>query len=520
MSNAPYCRFYTALFGLLILAACATNSQVNIVAPALEEESQGRLFVVFSQTDADQPEVAFSRSDEEQPRFLIGWPIDRASAAPFFAMDVEGWNGQEMAFLPTASYPLAEMSDLPPGTWKVQALYDTNSLLSDVNSPGNLYSATKEIELSGGIFELELDLTEEVDAEVLPADSEILKFVKIRSDLLSEFYQTDIYLRASILLPKNYQTDAGVEYPVLYQIGGLNDRYDRSLDLLEDPEFRDYWLAEDAPELVVVFLDGESPWGDSYQVNSAVSGPYADANYQELFPYLAENFPIADESSQRFVSGCSTGGWVSMALQVFYPEYFNGAYSFSPDSPSFSAFQLVDLYGDTYAFENEYGVVRPSMRQTDGEPMFGVQDEILAEAAMGSQGNFLNSGQQWGTWNVVYGQLDAEGQPIPVWNQSTGEIDKDAVKAWSKWDVNRHLADNWQTLGPKLEGKLNFWMGGMDNFYLTPGLKILEKTLSEQTNPISDASFTWAPYHGHCEVDNRTYYFDVFEALSERAGLN
>ena len=46
-------------------------------------------------------------------------------------------------------------------------------------------------------------------------------------------------------------------------------------------------------------------------MNSAVSGPYADANFTELFPYLVEQFPIEDLPSNRFVSGCSTGGWVS-----------------------------------------------------------------------------------------------------------------------------------------------------------------------------------------------------------------
>ncbi|GIT22841.1 MAG: hypothetical protein CM1200mP40_25230 [Gammaproteobacteria bacterium] len=51
-----------------------------------------------------------------------------------------------------------------------------------------------------------------------------------------------------------------------------------------------YWLDESTPGVVIVFLDGESPYGDSYQMNSAVPGPYADANFNELFPYLAKYF--------------------------------------------------------------------------------------------------------------------------------------------------------------------------------------------------------------------------------------
>ncbi len=424
-----------------------------------------------------------------------------------------------MQFNATGSYPLASISELTPGVWNVQALLDSNSVLADVNSPGNLYSVDKQIEISDETIDIQLELTEAIDPESLPADTELLKFVRIRSQLLSDFYAQDMYLRASVLLPAGYEEGANIRYPVLYHVGGLSDRYTRSIGLLEEEDFAAYWMHEATPAVVMVFLDGESPWGDSYQVNSDISGPYADANFEELFVHLQQNFPIADQADSRFVSGCSTGGWVSMALQVFYPDYFNGAYSFSPDSPSFKAFQLVDLYEDDNAFVNEHGIARPSMRATDGEPMFGVGDEVQVESAMGIQDNFLNSRQQWATWNALYGQLDTEGNPIPVWNQATGEIDKQVVESWSKWDIDKHMVENWEVLGPKLEGKLHFWMGDMDNFYLTAGLRILEQSLSGQINPISDASFTWAPYLGHCELDNQTYYFDVIEKLSERDAL-
>ena len=31
---------------------------------------------------------------------------------------------------------------------------------------------------------------------------------------------------------------------------------------------------------------------------------------------------------------------------------------------------------------------------------------------MGRNGSYVTSGQQWGTWNAVYGQPDADGNPI------------------------------------------------------------------------------------------------------------
>ena len=93
---------------------------------------------------------------------------------------------------------------------------------------------------------------------------------------------------------------------MLFHVAGLNGRYTRSQRLLSDDQFMEYWLGNDTPAAVIVFLDGESH-GDSYQMNSAVSGPYADANFTELFPYLVEQFPIEDLPSNWFVSGVRPG---------------------------------------------------------------------------------------------------------------------------------------------------------------------------------------------------------------------
>ena len=41
------------------------------------------------------------------------------------------------------------------------------------------------------------------------------------------------------------------------------------------------------------------------------------------------------------VDGGSTGGWVSLALQTFYPDFFNGAWSRAPDPVDFRAYELI-----------------------------------------------------------------------------------------------------------------------------------------------------------------------------------
>lgn len=483
----------------------AEVEKITISLPSVGSTYSGRLFVVFT------------KDAQAEPRFSIGDEVAPANASPFFAADIEDWNGQSIEFKPSAGFPLQSITSIEQGEWQVQALLDQNNVLSDLDSPGNYYSLTQTLQIDSSSNSLNLSLTETVADEVLPSDSALLKYVRIRSELLSEFYGKDIYLRASVLLPPSYTEGSSERYPVLYQVAGLNGRFTRSQRLLNDDEFMDYWTDGSTPPAVIVFLDGESPYGDSYQMNSAVSGPYANANFFELFPYLAERFPIDDVPSSRFVTGCSTGGWVSMALQILYPDYFNGAYSLSPDSPSFRAFQLVNLYEDDNAFLSASGMVRPSARSTNGDPRFSIADEVHQEAVIGRGGSYVTSGKQWGSWNAVYGQPDEEGNPIPIWNQETGAINPAIVASWTPWDLDLYVRENWSSMGSDLTGKLQFWMGDMDNYYLSNGLRFLEETLNVMEAPGAEAQFNWLPNHGHCGFGTQVHYIDVLNDLAERA---
>ncbi len=493
-----YCLIFQSLH--------AQVSEITISLPDAETNYSGRLFVAFTQDSLAEPRLTIS--DDPAPR----------NASPFFAFDIEEWDGSVINFVPTSGFPMQSFSQLESGEWRAQALFDVNDVLSDLDSPGNLYSLPQMVQVESSPQALAFSLTEKVMEESLPTDTELLKFVRIRSELLSQFYEKEIYLRASVLLPPSYAEGSNNRFPVLYHVAGLNGRYTRSLNLIEDDEFMTYWMDSATPPAVIVFLDGESPFGDSYQMNSAVSGPYADANFTELFPHLAQRFPINDVPNNRFVTGCSTGGWVSMALQILYPDYFNGAYSLSPDSPSFRAYQLVNLYEDDNAYVSASGMMRPSARETNGDPRFSIADEVRMEAVMGRGGSYVTSGQQWGAWNAVYGQPDEQGNPIPIWDQETGAINPGVADSWRAWDLDYYVRENWSSIGTDLSGKLQFWMGDMDNYYLTNGLRFLEETLNVMEAPAANAQFNWIPYHGHCGFGTQVHYIDVLNDMATRAG--
>ena len=116
-------------------------------------------------------------------------------------------------------------------------------------------------------------------------------------------------------------------------------------------EFYRSWTSDDLPRMILVTFQHPTPFfDDSYAVNSANNGPYGDAIMQELIPEIEKRFRIIQKSYARVLTGGSTGGWESLALQVFHPDFFGGTWTFFPDPIDFRRYQLVDIYSDSNAF--------------------------------------------------------------------------------------------------------------------------------------------------------------------------
>ena len=466
-------------------------SQLVISIPPKWQQAlpeKGRLFVFFAHRT--QPE----------PRFRIGWA--GPNPMPFFAVDVTRLQRIGRIVVPDSiiGYPISRLRQLPGGTYVLQALLDVDTTYSFINAPGNLYSTPRTVQWKpGGGDTLHVQLTQRIPPERLPKGSQFVRFVKIKSRLLSNFWKRVVYVRAGIILPRDYYAHPAKTYPVVYRIGGFHTRYTAVFQMMKDGHpFRRAWEDSTVPPMIVVQLDGEAPFGDSYQMNSANNGPYMDVLLQELIPAIERQFRAVRNARGRFLTGESTGGWVSLALQIWNPDVFNGAWSFCPDAVDFHYLQLVDIYNDSSAFVNEYGYERPSMRMTDGEPVFSIRQEIYMENVMGRTNRFVTSGGQWGSWNAVFGPRGADGLPRPIWDPWSGKLDTAVAAYWKRFDLLAYLKAHWSTVGPRLQGKLHTWMGDMDSFYLDNALRNLQRFLAQTTNPHSDAQIFFQPDAGHC----------------------
>lgn len=426
---------------------------------------------------------------------------------PVLGADADPFTADKVVVLDNSSdiFPLVKLNDLPAGDYTVQAVFATNRDINLPSAPGNRYCDPVAVKLdpaAGTTVKLTLDKRYE---ERKPADTAGVKYLHLPSKLLSDFHGRPMVYRLSVVLPPNFDANPEKKYALLVHIGGFGSRYTGGRGAGADPRF------------VQIHLDGAGPFGDPYQVNSANNGPYGDALTQEVIPYVEKTFRCLGTPQSRFTTGGSTGGWVSFALQVFYPDFFNGCWSQCPDSVTFERFELIDIYRDENAYVNRHGFDRPSKRTLDGDVIFTVRHECQIENVLGRGGRWELAGRDWASWNATYGPKGSDGLPVPLWDGKTGAINKSVLDHWKKYDLKLVLEQNWKTLGPKLAGKVHIWVGDADDYFLNTAVHRLKQAADKFTDPKFDGQILIEMRKPHSSGGwTRAAMLD---AMAARAGL-
>jgi enterochelin esterase-like enzyme len=473
-----------ALMFACFAVARAFAARFDIALPADDTNRyDGRLLLILGTTNNVEPRFAIDDADAHGP-FVFGNDVNRLTRRPYVI--------DESA---TATLDM-KLWLLPAGRYYAQAVLDVSTDMRGVNVAGNRISDVKEVEWNPKSSRtIKLALTH-VLADEQPAETDLVKFVKIQSKLLTEFHHRPVFLRAGIVLPTSYAQETQRHYPLWIHVGGFGARYTRVAEMMKTgSHFQQTWTAKDAPQMFYVLLDGVGPNGDPYQINSANNGPYGDAIVTELIPHLEREFRTTGGQHGRILTGKSTGGWASLALQIFYPDFFGGVWSACPDSVDFRSFELVNLYADENAFVNHHGEERPSAREVNGDVRLLMRREVQMESVLGRAGQWTRSGGQWGAWNAVYGPRGADGLPVPVWD-AKGRINPAVARQWAKYDLRLVLETNWDTLAPKLRGKIHIAVGEADDYFLNNAVHLLDEALSART-PKDVVSFSYGAREGH-----------------------
>jgi hypothetical protein len=493
-----------------------------------------------------------ARDSVGEPRFRIDDSDDSQQA---FGVDVDGLQPGAAAVVDagTLGYPLESLRELPAGDYWVQGvlhLYETFhradghtvKLPMDRGegqhwnlAPGNLYSTPRKLHLDprrGGLVRLSLD-------QVIPPipaeqDTKYVKHVRIQSERLTKFWGRPMYLGAIVVLPEGWDSHAQAKYPLaVYQghfqttvsgwretppdatlpavnldsLGALcpNGHEGKACDTFGyDRVQQEYgynffrtWTGAGFPRVIMVTIQHANPYyDDSYAVNSANLGPYGDAITYELLPFIEKTYRGVGQGWARALYGGSTGGWESLAVQMFYPDEYNGTYANCPDPIDFRAFTVVDLYKDRNAYFSEgtgfKRTARPGTRDYLGHVRTTLEMINRRELVLGTKSR---SGDQWDIWEAVYGPVGPDGYPQRIWDKRTGEIDRTVASYWrDHFDLSYILRRDWKTLGPKLQGKIHLAVGDMDNYYLTNAVYLTEQFLEGTIDP---------PYRGTVAYGNR-----------------
>jgi hypothetical protein len=368
-------------------------------------------------------------------------------------------------------------------------------------SPGNLISHPKKIRVdpaAGGT--IEIALAERIPPIAAPKDTRYVKHVKIKSELVSRFWGTDMYIGALVLLPEGFDSHPDARYPVAYLQSHFTPALRSFVEKQDNAFFRE-WTSPNFPRFLLVIPQDPCPfYDDSYAVNSANVGPYGDALTQELMPYVEKKFQAIGQPWARTLFGGSTGGWRALAVQVFYPDLFNGAWVFCPDPVDFRYFQLINIYEDENAYYPNGAwkkePSRPWMRGLDDQVIATQKQASISELVQGTKGR---SGQQLDIFQAVFGPVGKDGYPQPLYDPLTGKIDKEVAAYWREhFDLSYIIQRDWATLGPKLGGKLHIYMGDTDTFYLEEATMLLEKFLRSAKAPEFVGTIEYGKRAPHC----------------------
>ncbi len=528
---AFFCCLLSACGGKVdSMQAHGPEFSVRFDAALTEQGQDGRLLLLLA------------TSNDEEPRFQVS---NSADTQLVFGLNVEDWQGGSEIVVDKGAigFPLANLAAVPAGTYYAQALLNRYKDFSLANGkvvslppdrgegqqwqrkPGNFYSTPVQIEINesgSGRFELVLDQV--IPDIVAPEDTKYVKHIRMRSELLSEFWGEDIYVGAHVLLPHGFDEHPEARYPLMIfhghfptDIGGFrteppdtnlesdySERFDvHGYNIIQQQEAYDFyqtWISDDFARFIVIEIQHPTPYyDDSYAVNSASQGPYGDALTYELIPYIEDQFRGIGEGWARFTYGGSTGGWEAMAVQMFYPEEYNGAFIGCPDPIDFRAYMTINIYDDdnAYWYDSQFQKLpRPAHRDYLGNVHASQYDYNRLEAVLGDKGR---SGQQYDIWEATYSPMDDDGYPRRLWDKETGEIDHDVAEFWKEnFDLRHILERDWATLGPKLEGKLHIYVGDMDNYYLNNAVYLAEEFLENTTNPYYGGEVDYGDRAEHC----------------------
>ncbi len=456
--------------------------------------------VSYSSSVFDKPftgnVIAYLSKENKEPKNgTVGF--DLFPCFSVFAKDIKP--GQTIVIDDNAiSYPTS-LSDIERGEYYVQIVWDRNlGGRSIAASPGNMYNPSIKINITKDTKKIySIGATQLIPAVSEFKETNFVKELKAPSSLLSKFKGSSMTVDGAVVLPKEYYTEPGRKFPVLFYVFGYGGDYHVvSGDTTQQPSFID------SIPVILVLLDGNCSLGHCVYANSENNGPWGDALTTEFIPLLENKYRC---NGARLLTGHSSGGWTVLWLQTQYPNIFGGCWSSSPDPVDFRNFQKINLYEDKNMFYDKDSSLRLVATVAGFLPWATMKNVYQME-------NIVYRGEQMHSFNAVFSKKGTDGMPQSICNSNTGEIDSAVFSHWKNYDIALYLKNNWNSIKPALDGKVRVSVGKADNFLLNYAVSMLETQMKEL-----NSSFQFAYYPGdHFTVWTNEYGKDGYQFLKQK----
>lgn len=465
----------------------------------------------------------FAPESEPEPRFKA---FDLEAPRPIFAKDVSNIQPGDVIEFESSEYSTPEALCFVPQNLAafsrklfVQALFHHNVNDPDANTRvGNTYSKPVQVHFGDDVADNVVPIVAAcIIKETMDlTPTEWVEHISMKSKLLSEYHNQDVFVMASIVLPKDYKTlKESRSFPTVYYVEGFTgtESYATRAQEFLSSEMGHEWQAGRWPTpMLRVTLGSRFKFGHTSYADSKANGPWGTALVSEFIPYLESRYAAIPSATGRFLHGHSSGAWASLWLQLSFPDTFGGTWSSAPDPVDFSKFQVVNIYEAENAYWDTNGHPYPTSR-SNGSVACSNRDENLVERVLG-RGN----GGQWDAFFAVFGPRGADGMPIPLFDKVSGDIDRSVAKYWERFDICKLLEKHPELLTTKLRGKIHVFCGVEDTYYLDLACRSLLKLVGNSKDNAQDGSvvpnYVALVPGDHTTIRSRAHYVQVYSEIA------
>ena len=538
-------RHSRSAIGPSVLVVCALTA----VAAQQDPPAGGVRFAVsFPAALANEPldgrlVLMLSTDETAEPRFQI---LDGPTTQQAFGVDVEHWRpGHRRGPRRQAvGYPRESLADVPPGTYTVQALlhgtrrsprgWPSVKLPMDRGegqqwnrAPGNLYSAPKRMTITTRRAGDGRRSRSTRRSRRFPSrqDTKYIKHVRIQSERLTKFWgRADVSRRARPVAGR-LRRASGRALSARDQPRSFPGHFDGFREEPPDPtlkceyserfhlecynrieqqfahQFYKDWTGPDFPRFLIIEIQHANPfYDDSYAVNSANVGPYGDAITYELIPEIEKRFRALGRDGRDSCTADRPAGGRRSARRCSIRRNTTAAGRRVPirsiSAPTPSSTSIATRTRITWI---PPGSARRGRACATGSATSARRSKRRT-AASWCLAPRRRSGQQWDIWEAVFSPVGADGYPKRIFDKRQARSIAAVADYWKEhYDLSYILQRDWNKgLGAKLAGKINIYVGDMDNYYLNNAVYLIEDVLKKATNPPYGGEIDYGDRAEHC----------------------